>query len=78
MTAPVIPAAIDGLWGSTLSFAGRRYFSKAPRLLPTPNQAAPRGEFSSALYRRHREYNALIGAAAMYAALILKFVLLKN
>jgi protein-S-isoprenylcysteine O-methyltransferase Ste14 len=49
-----------------------------PRLLPTPNQAAPRGEFSSALYRRHREYNALIGAAAMYAALILKFVLFKN
>jgi acyl-[acyl-carrier-protein]-phospholipid O-acyltransferase / long-chain-fatty-acid--[acyl-carrier-protein] ligase len=33
---PVIPAAIDGLWGSVFSFAGGRYLWKAPRLLPTP------------------------------------------
>ncbi len=33
---PVIPAAIDGLWGSVFSFAGNRYLWKAPRLLPTP------------------------------------------
>lgn len=33
---PVIPAAIDGLWGSVFSFAGNRYLWKSPRLLPTP------------------------------------------
>jgi acyl-[acyl-carrier-protein]-phospholipid O-acyltransferase/long-chain-fatty-acid--[acyl-carrier-protein] ligase len=33
---PVIPAAVDGLWGSVFSFAGNRYLWKSPRLLPTP------------------------------------------
>ncbi|HXQ82058.1 MAG TPA: AMP-binding protein [Opitutaceae bacterium] len=33
---PVIPAAIDGLWGSVFSFAGNKYLWKSPRLLPTP------------------------------------------
>lgn len=33
---PVIPAAIDGLWGSVFSFAGNRYIWKSPRLMPTP------------------------------------------
>jgi acyl-[acyl-carrier-protein]-phospholipid O-acyltransferase/long-chain-fatty-acid--[acyl-carrier-protein] ligase len=33
---PVIPAAVDGLWGSLFSFSGNRYLWKAPRLLPTP------------------------------------------
>ena len=33
-----------------------------------------RGGFSGALYRKHREYNALMGAGAIYAALVLKFV----
>ncbi|HMD61284.1 MAG TPA: AMP-binding protein [Opitutaceae bacterium] len=33
---PVVPAAIDGLWGSVFSFSGNRYFWKSPRLLPTP------------------------------------------
>jgi acyl-[acyl-carrier-protein]-phospholipid O-acyltransferase/long-chain-fatty-acid--[acyl-carrier-protein] ligase len=33
---PVVPAAIDGLWGSVFSFAGGRYLWKSPRLLPTP------------------------------------------
>lgn len=33
---PVIPAAIDGLWGSIFSFAGQRYLWKSPRLKPTP------------------------------------------
>jgi uncharacterized membrane protein YciS (DUF1049 family) len=30
--------------------------------------------FSAALYRKHREYNALMGAGAIYVALVLKFV----
>jgi acyl-[acyl-carrier-protein]-phospholipid O-acyltransferase / long-chain-fatty-acid--[acyl-carrier-protein] ligase len=33
---PVIPAAIDGLWGSLFSFAENRFLWKSPRLLPTP------------------------------------------
>jgi acyl-[acyl-carrier-protein]-phospholipid O-acyltransferase/long-chain-fatty-acid--[acyl-carrier-protein] ligase len=33
---PVIPAFVDGLWGSVFSFAGNKYLWKSPRLLPTP------------------------------------------
>jgi acyl-[acyl-carrier-protein]-phospholipid O-acyltransferase / long-chain-fatty-acid--[acyl-carrier-protein] ligase len=32
---PVIPVAIDGLWGSIFSFSGNRYLWKPPRLMPT-------------------------------------------
>jgi protein-S-isoprenylcysteine O-methyltransferase Ste14 len=62
------------------------YSRTVPRLIPrlTParlhtqiSSAAVAGSdssptFSPALYARHREYNALLGAAAMYAVLILK------
>jgi acyl-[acyl-carrier-protein]-phospholipid O-acyltransferase/long-chain-fatty-acid--[acyl-carrier-protein] ligase len=34
--APVMAAAIDGLWGSIFSFAGNKYLWKAPRMMPTP------------------------------------------
>src|SRR5688572_29441697 len=34
--APVVPAVIDGLWGSIYSFAGNKYLWKSPRLMPTP------------------------------------------
>jgi protein-S-isoprenylcysteine O-methyltransferase Ste14 len=47
-----------------------------PRLVPARQPKATPGSFSSALYRKHREYNALIGAVSMYAALILKLVVL--
>ena len=33
--APVVPAMIDGLWGSIYSFAGNKYIWKSPRLMPT-------------------------------------------
>ncbi len=33
---PVVPAALDGLWGSVFSFAGNKYLWKSPRLMPTP------------------------------------------
>jgi len=33
---PVVPAVIDGLWGSIYSFAGNKYLWKSPRLKPTP------------------------------------------
>ncbi|MFZ9681863.1 MAG: AMP-binding protein [Cephaloticoccus sp.] len=32
---PVIPAFIDGIWGSVFSFAGNTYLWKSPRLMPT-------------------------------------------
>ena len=49
------------------------YCSCVPRLLPrlTPGMRGEPGKFSAALYRKHREYNALMGAAAIYAALLL-------
>jgi protein-S-isoprenylcysteine O-methyltransferase Ste14 len=57
------------------------YAEEVPRLLPrlTPARfpgavAAGTGRFSPERYRHHREYNALIGAAALYAALILRHV----
>jgi acyl-[acyl-carrier-protein]-phospholipid O-acyltransferase / long-chain-fatty-acid--[acyl-carrier-protein] ligase len=33
---PVIPAAVEGLWGSVFSFSGNRYLWKSPRLMRTP------------------------------------------
>lgn len=61
-------------------FASFDAYAKAvPRLLPrlTPASApagAVRGSFSAELYRKHREYNALMGVGAIYLALALKFV----
>ena len=57
-----------------------RYAAEVPRLLPRltparfgPGAAGGAGRFSGARYRRHREYNALMGAAALYGALALRF-----
>jgi protein-S-isoprenylcysteine O-methyltransferase Ste14 len=43
-----------------------------PRLSPAPgtDQDDGSGAFSMALYRRHREYNAAIGAALLYLSLL--------
>jgi hypothetical protein len=61
------------------------YAAQVPRLLPrltaagaAQNIAQNPGVFSGELYRRHREYNALLGAVGMYAALILKMALLRK
>ncbi|MEO6924818.1 MAG: isoprenylcysteine carboxylmethyltransferase family protein [Bryocella sp.] len=57
------------------------YAAKVPRLLPRLTPARFDGEdtgaahFSRAQYLHHREYNALIGAAAIYAALIVRWKL---
>jgi protein-S-isoprenylcysteine O-methyltransferase Ste14 len=59
------------------------YARRVPRLLPrlTPHSGAggdaPAG-FSWDLYLKHREYNALLGALAMMAGLILKLMLLRS
>ena len=54
------------------------YARRVPRLLPrlTPARFTDAqsgiGRFSPERYRHHREYNATIGAAALYVALILR------
>lgn len=48
------------------------YARRVPRLLPrltAADSGLPPGRFSRERYLHHREYNALIGAAALYAAL---------
>jgi protein-S-isoprenylcysteine O-methyltransferase Ste14 len=58
------------------------YARRVPRMLPrlTPhsgaNSEAPAG-FSLDLYLKHREYNALLGALGMMAALMVKLALLR-
>ena len=57
------------------------YAKKVPRLLPRLTPArfdasnAGGGRFSRERYLHHREYNALMGAAAIYAALIVRMLL---
>jgi protein-S-isoprenylcysteine O-methyltransferase Ste14 len=49
------------------------YTHRVPRLLPnTPWFSGLTTNFSAELYLQHREYNALIGAAALLAALVVK------
>lgn len=52
-----------------------QYMKDVPRLFPRFTSAsAVRGTFSKELYWKHREYNALVGSAAMMLALALKIV----
>ena len=48
------------------------YAKRVPRLLPrlTPARMEGQGSFSSALYRKHHEYNSVLGACAVYAVLV--------
>jgi protein-S-isoprenylcysteine O-methyltransferase Ste14 len=46
-----------------------------PRITPYPQEPNSAGEFSFDLYRKHREYNALLGALAMLAVLTVKIAL---
>jgi protein-S-isoprenylcysteine O-methyltransferase Ste14 len=54
------------------------YSRRVPRLLPRLTRAHPpvasevTGGFSGALYRKHREYNAALGALSIYAVLLLR------
>lgn len=57
------------------------YAKRVPRMLPrlTPvaaNEEDARARFSLQLYLKHREYNALAGAVAMVAALVIKMRML--
>ena len=71
---PVIRAEERFLRGAFPDF--ERYATEVPRLFPrlTSASGAVRGTFSKELYWKHREYNALVGSAAMMLALALKIV----
>jgi protein-S-isoprenylcysteine O-methyltransferase Ste14 len=64
-------------------FAGfDEYATKVPRLLPRltaaafpANENASGGRFSAVQWRHHREYNALMGAGAIYLALAVRLFL---
>ena len=54
------------------------YARRVPRLVPRLAPAATReGVFSRQLYLQHREYNSLLGASAMMAALAAKLMWLR-
>ncbi|HLH35114.1 MAG TPA: isoprenylcysteine carboxylmethyltransferase family protein [Alloacidobacterium sp.] len=59
-------------------FAGfDAYAASVPRLVPRLRPArieTGQGNFSFPLYRKHREYNALMGATAIYAVLALRII----
>jgi hypothetical protein len=58
------------------------YAASVPRLVPRVRAArveeispdSEPGSFSFPLYRKHREYNALMGATAIYAVLALRII----
>jgi protein-S-isoprenylcysteine O-methyltransferase Ste14 len=52
------------------------YARRVPRMLPrlTPYRSGQHGGFSLDLYLKHREYNALLGALALMAALVVKMM----
>ena len=58
------------------------YAQRVPRLLPRPWAArtartvdGATGSFSLALYQKHHEYNSVLGACAVYAALLVDLLL---
>ena len=72
---PVIRAEEEFLRGRFPEFD--EYARCVPRLLPkvvvpADPRTGERSRFSMQLYRKHREYNALMGAGAIYAALLLR------
>ena len=75
---PVIRSEENFLRGKFPEFG--QYAQKVPRMFPrfTPAGAGDdAGGFSMQLYLKHREWNALLGALAIIAMLVLKIVLHK-
>ena len=56
------------------------YAQSVPRMLPrlTPAPGEQSGGFSLALYLKHREWNALLGAVAAIAGLLIKITVLRQ
>jgi protein-S-isoprenylcysteine O-methyltransferase Ste14 len=72
---PVIRSEEEFLRGKFPEFEA--YARAVPRLLPrftADHTMDKRSEFSKALYWQHREYNALLGALGMMAALAIKLL----
>jgi protein-S-isoprenylcysteine O-methyltransferase Ste14 len=73
---PTIRSEEEYLRGQFPEF--EEYSRQVPRLLPrlTPARSGlPTARFSRERYLHHREYNALMGAAALYAALTARLLL---
>lgn len=57
----------------------RRVPRMLPRITPTPGRSVETGGgFSFELYLKHREWNALLGAMAIIAALVIKMTVVKS
>lgn len=54
------------------------YARRVPRILPRWSGESVTSEFSRELYLKHREYNALIGAALMMLAIAVKMLMVRN
>ena len=74
---PVIRAEEEFLRSQFPEFV--EYAGRVPRFLPRLSASqVGQGSFSSALYWKHREYNALLGSAIMMGALVAKFLWLSR
>ncbi len=74
---PVIRAEEEFLRSQFPEFV--EYAGRVPRFLPRLSASQPgQGDFSSALYWKHREYNALLGSAVIMGALVAKFLWLSR
>jgi protein-S-isoprenylcysteine O-methyltransferase Ste14 len=70
---PVIRSEEAFLRGAFTDFD--EYCQRVPRLIPRLRRAYEgTGTFSRELYLKHREYNALIGTAALLAAVVIKLM----
>jgi protein-S-isoprenylcysteine O-methyltransferase Ste14 len=71
---PTIRSEEEFLRGAFPNFDeyARRVPRLLPRITPAPTSSGKTGRFSRELYRKHREYNALLGAIGIYAALLLR------
>ena len=67
---PVILGEEEYLRGEFPEYA--KYTKRVPRLLPRPwaLHSTVKGKFSFELYRKHREYNSLLGSFCMYLVLV--------
>ena len=54
------------------------YAQRVPRIVPRWSGESLTSEFSRELYLKHREYNALIGAALMMLAIAVKMLIVRN
>ena len=54
------------------------YAQRVPRFFPRIPSTSSAGEFSSELYRKHREYNAALGSVGMMILLMLKLHFLSH